>query len=299
VDGFPRAIPQRRRRVFLVGYIGDWRRAAEVLFEPKSLLGDTPPGRTKRQGFASGAGGCVEKADGFRESSYGAFADGNESGTLKAVGGVLGGGSETLVKQQLATGNFGIAQVEDDMEQQVYDARGNGDGKTANTITCDNANRVTDFTPIIAQADGFKPRNSSSARSLGYENNNSPTIDTSQNVAIVVHGSQDPISNTEHTNAVNRNNGLENCVCELEIRKSTPCESKPARPCLSVRRLMPIECERLFGFPDNWTKIPWRGKPAEECPDTPRYKACGNSMGVNCMRWIGLGIEAVEAKHRK
>lgn len=242
-------------------------------------------------------------------------------------------------------GNFGIAQVEDDMEQQVYDARGNGDGKTANTITGDHANRVTDFTPIIAQADGFKPRNSSSARSLGYENNNSPTIDTSQNVAIVVHGSQDPISNTEHTNAVNRNNGLENCVCQYGESAGTLTERHDSSPCpdrgqnvvaqygisldgrrelqpqeelshtecvgtnpgykietanhLSVRRLLPVECERLMGFPDNWTKIPWRGKPADECPDTPRYKACGNSMGVNCMRWIGLGIEAVEAKHRK
>lgn len=103
VDGFPRAIPQRRRRVFLVGYLGDWRRAAEVLFEPSSLCGDNPPKRSKRQEAAADAGGCVEKADGFRESSYGAFADGNESGTLKAFGGALRGGSETLVKQQLAT----------------------------------------------------------------------------------------------------------------------------------------------------------------------------------------------------
>lgn len=93
VDGFPRAIPQRRRRVFLVGYIGDWRRAAEVLFEPNSLCGDNPPQRSKRQEAAADAGGCVEKADGFRESSYGAFADGNESGTLKAAGGMLGGGA--------------------------------------------------------------------------------------------------------------------------------------------------------------------------------------------------------------
>lgn len=64
VDGFPRAIPQRRRRVFLVGYIGDWRRAAEVLFEPSSLCGDNPPQRSKRQEAAADAGGCVEKADG-------------------------------------------------------------------------------------------------------------------------------------------------------------------------------------------------------------------------------------------
>ena len=62
----------------------------------------------------------------------------------------------------------------------------------------------------------------------------------------------------------------------------------------SVRRLMPVECERLMGFPDNWTRISWRGRPAEECPDAPRYKACGNSMCVNCMEWIGRRIEKVE-----
>ena len=64
----------------------------------------------------------------------------------------------------------------------------------------------------------------------------------------------------------------------------------------SVRRLLPVECERLMGFPDNWTRIPWRGKPAEDCPDAPRYKACGNSMCVNVMRWIGMRIENVERR---
>jgi DNA (cytosine-5)-methyltransferase 1 len=61
-----------------------------------------------------------------------------------------------------------------------------------------------------------------------------------------------------------------------------------------VRRLTPIECERLQGFPDNYTQIPWRGKPAEECPDGVRYKALGNSMAVPVMRWIAMGIEAVD-----
>lgn len=58
-----------------------------------------------------------------------------------------------------------------------------------------------------------------------------------------------------------------------------------------VRRLTPKECERLQGFPDDWTRIPYRGKPAEECPDTPRYKAIGNSMAVPVMRWIGERME--------
>ena len=54
-----------------------------------------------------------------------------------------------------------------------------------------------------------------------------------------------------------------------------------------LRRFTPVECERLQGMPDNHTRIPWRGKPAEACPDGPRYKAIGNSMAVPVMRWIG------------
>lgn len=61
-----------------------------------------------------------------------------------------------------------------------------------------------------------------------------------------------------------------------------------------VRRLTPKECERLQGFPDDWTKIPYRGKPADECPDGPRYKAIGNSMAVPVMRWIFERMEKVE-----
>jgi len=64
---------------------------------------------------------------------------------------------------------------------------------------------------------------------------------------------------------------------------------------MSVRRLTPTECERLQGFPDGHTAIPWKGKPVSECPDGPRYRALGNSMAVNVMRWIGRRIEMVDA----
>jgi DNA (cytosine-5)-methyltransferase 1 len=60
----------------------------------------------------------------------------------------------------------------------------------------------------------------------------------------------------------------------------------------AVRRLTPVECERLQGFPDNYTAIPWRGK--DQTPDGPRYKALGNSMAVPVMRWIGERIQALE-----
>ncbi|MDU8924294.1 DNA cytosine methyltransferase [Pasteurellaceae bacterium LIM206] len=58
-----------------------------------------------------------------------------------------------------------------------------------------------------------------------------------------------------------------------------------------VRRLTPVECERLQGFPDNWTKVPYRNQPAEKCPDTPRYKVIGNSMAVPVIQWIGLRLK--------
>ncbi|STO91973.1 DNA cytosine methyltransferase [Avibacterium paragallinarum] len=58
----------------------------------------------------------------------------------------------------------------------------------------------------------------------------------------------------------------------------------------TIRKLTPKECERLQGFPDDYTKIPYRNKPAEQCPDSPRYKAIGNSMAVPVMQWIGVRL---------
>ncbi len=57
-----------------------------------------------------------------------------------------------------------------------------------------------------------------------------------------------------------------------------------------IRRLTPLECERLQGFPDDFTKIEWRGKPKEDCPDGHRYKALGNSMAIPVVEWLGKRI---------
>lgn len=65
-------------------------------------------------------------------------------------------------------------------------------------------------------------------------------------------------------------------------------------PAMQVRRLTPVECERLQGFPDGYTAIPWRNKPAAECPDGPRYKALGNSMAVPVIFWIGQQLDKVK-----
>jgi DNA (cytosine-5)-methyltransferase 1 len=81
---------------------------------------------------------------------------------------------------------------------------------------------------------------------------------------------------------------------ELSPTLRSGCDTYGITAGLTVRRLTPLECERLMGFPDNHTRIPWAGKPAEQCPDSHRYKACGNSMCVNVMLWIGRRIEMVE-----
>jgi hypothetical protein len=71
-------------------------------------------------------------------------------------------------------------------------------------------------------------------------------------------------------------------------------ESKSTQTSCAIRRLTPFETEILQGFPRGWTKIPYRNKPADQCPDGPRYKACGNSMAVPVMRWIGQRIQMVD-----
>ena len=91
-----------------------------------------------------------------------------------------------------------------------------------------------------------------------------------------VHGTQDPDTNHELAHTLGRNHGQENAISSGMI----------------VRRLTPVECERLQGFPDNHTLISWRGKEAAECPDGPRYRAIGNSMAVPVMRWIGERLAA-------
>ena len=93
---------------------------------------------------------------------------------------------------------------------------------------------------------------------------------------LAVHGRQDPCVSDKAFCLDNQGAGNTNVVVIDYTR---------------VRRLTPLECERLQGFPDGHTQIPWRGKPAEECPDAPRYKSCGNSMAVPCMRFVGKRIQ--------
>lgn len=82
---------------------------------------------------------------------------------------------------------------------------------------------------------------------------------------------------------------VERVDCLRAFEKS-PMAVQPAAG-MQVRRLTPTEAERLQGFPDNYTAIPWRNKPADQCPDGPRYKALGNSWAIPCVSWIGERIQ--------
>ena len=115
-----------------------------------------------------------------------------------------------------------------------------------------------------------------------------------------VHGTQDPCVSEEMAFALGRNSGQENaiayglpgnCVGREPKNGGNAVASMIDVHGVAVRRLTPVECERLQGFPDGYTQIPWRGKPADECPDGNRYKALGNSMVVPCMEFIGRQIK--------
>ena len=74
-----------------------------------------------------------------------------------------------------------------------------------------------------------------------------------------------------------------------------PAVLEPSDATAPIRRITPRECERLQGFPDDYTLIPWRSRPADRCPDGHRYRVLGNSMAVPVMRWIGERLAFVES----
>jgi DNA (cytosine-5)-methyltransferase 1 len=219
-------VAQRRRRVFVVGYLGDWRAAAAVLFERHSLQGHPAPSREKRQGVA-----------GYVESSFGQYREDSIGGTAKASGGVLGGGSETFIAQPV-------------YEMHGQDSRVRDLGDTCSTVTSTWGTGGGNV-PVALQP-------------IGFEENFHAIKETQTAPAMTTKGY-----------GVTQNAG------GLGIRQS-----------MAVRRLTPVECERLQGFPDNYTDIKLKNKPT---PDGPRYKALGNSMAVPVMAWIGQRIEQVEA----
>ncbi len=350
-------VAQRRRRVFVVGHLGDWRPPAQVLFESESLRRDTPKGRKKGETITTFAtpsvANCLQttcndysRADGFNmictehtgpltaRDHKGISSDDCNPTMMKLVayenhpsdsrvremGEVCqtvtstwgsGGGNIPFVQniayewhnqdsrikpiQVAATLNCNASGKEGHLIQEVFRKSRRAqsaddfetwinDGK-ANTL---NTFDLGDIRTTHAVATAFGWQNSAS-QSMSVDTI-TPTLDKSKTPAVVY--SFDSLA----SNSMKSKNPLSGCR-QVELSKTIdttyPCPSKNQggigiMQSMAVRRLTPVECERLQGFPDNYTNI------RENCPDGPRYKAMGNSMAVPVMRWIGERINRLE-----
>lgn len=231
-------VPQRRKRIALVVDFGG-QRATEILFERASLSGN-PDESIK----------AWEATPGHSQaSSYGRDRGGN-SYTLKIRSGCAGGGKGALVQTEKSA-TLSTLQDQTLFQPVVYDARGNGDGRTCPTITGDHENRITDYTAIAIERKTFNEQSFS-------------------------HYKESEKCSTLKAKAGNIGNGSECLVAEKAIR-------------WIVRRLTPTECERLQGYPDGWTDIgDWtdsKGK-KHKYADSPRYKALGNSIALPQWFWL-------------
>jgi len=249
-------LAQRRRRVFVVGYLGDWKRAAAVLFERESLQGHSAPSREAREEIAetvttrSGNGG------------------GGGLGTDEACGGFL---QPTYVEEvahclQTTANNYSRADGFNMIARPVTAGMGKGPRGTEGVEN----NR---FIAFGAQ--------NSARQGDSVSEHVTPTLDKSKTPAVATH-SVAGIMLSRNTSC-----GFSNSIDHAAA-------GYMAMHDMQVRRLTPRECERLQGFPDDYTQILYRNKPAESCPDGPRYKVMGNSMAVPVMRWIGEWINMVE-----
>ena len=306
VEQFPRAIPQRRKRLFLIGYSGQWKYPAKVLFDGEMCGGDTPPRRTKRQNASAGSEGgsastdwwdgsqkagtltrtsdqqfmpdkgrlqCVIEQTGTDFLCYENHAPDSRIKSVEVSQSIVArmgtGGNNLPLLQEVERGleMRPIASKDECFHVSFCDANGrrkdrpNGglyvtEAKAGKTVTAGGPGAETVIVePIALDGDKMKPGERSGGSGMGVSEEGVMYTQTAGDVHGVAY---------------------------------TP-SGKP-----TVRKLLPLECERLMGFPDNHTRIPWNGKSEEECPDAPRYKACGNSMAVNCMMWLGERIQKVE-----
>ena len=256
-------VAQRRRRVLVVGHLGDWRRAAAVLFERTSLRRDIAP--SAPQGKEPSA---------YFESSLAQYREGDIGGTLKASGRVLGGGSETFLVQKV-------------YETHPADSRVREMGETCQTVTSRWGTGGGNV-PLV-QTVGFTQCDA--ARDVGIEV--SPTLRSGGNGGYPNHAvaysiREDAGANTFSATPLAVTPALQALRPSVQSHHAQTFIADLAR----VRRLTPTECERLQGFPDNFTNVPWRKK--DTSPEGLRYKALGNSMAVPVMQWIGDGIDLVD-----
>lgn len=267
VDGLGRAVPQRRRRVFVVGHLGDWRRAAAVLFEPESMRGDSAPSRKAGPGVAAltanGVGTCGPDDN---QAQAGHLIDCPDVSPAIKARDYKGPSSD-------GDGD-GAPLIAHTLRGEGFDASEDGTGRGVPLVTAFAQNqreeiRTMQVSGALAAEPGMKQQTFIALQEVGKRTGQS-TDDPRSGVGIGKEG--DPMFTLQA--------GAQHGVAHASV----------------VRRLTPLECERLQGFPDHYTSIPYgRPRHADQlCPDGPRYKALGNSMAVNAMRWLGTRIQAVE-----
>ncbi|EMX8597064.1 phage N-6-adenine-methyltransferase [Enterobacter hormaechei] len=267
-------VAQRRRRVFVVASARKGFDPAEVLFELDSVRRDSAPRRETQKAVAAltarGVGTCGADDNQAQAGHLIAFGGGNTAGHIDVATACTAHG----IRLDFDTETFAVHGTQDpDTNCELAHTLGRNNGQENACIAFsykDNgADATSDLSPTIragnhdkshansgqppAIAYAFKAGQGAKAGGIGYAEEQSPTLTSAS-------------SGTNLAPAVMHG--------------------------VDVRRLTPIECERLQGFPDNHTLIGWRGKDADECPDGPRYKAIGNSMAVPVMRWIGERIAA-------
>jgi len=257
-------LAQRRKRVFVVGCLGDWRGAAAVLFERHSLSGHPAPRREK---------GKVAPTIPARSTGVGGLGtDFDCDGGLISMAHGQGGAEIAHNMGPTLTCNHEAPIVAHTLRAK-YNASEDGTGRG---------------TPIVPVAFGWQ--NSPSQGDSVIESV-SPTLDKSKKPAVAM-----PINTQIATRSEKMGEGTGFGIGDDGDPAFTlqAAHSHGVFSSMQVRRLTPVECERLQGFPDKYTAIPYRNKPVEKCPDGPRYKALGNSMAVPVMGWIGSRIQRYE-----
>ncbi len=290
-------VPQRRKRVFVVGYLGDWRPAAEVLFEPESLRRDSAEGGEAGEDVA-GTISSRNKGGGGLGTDFdldGGLQLYNDEGSEGAI----------MTKSNLGKGvNNRTPLVVHSLRGEGFDASedGTGGGVPLVPIAFYPTNRQPEFGnyedqfPAIKVGSGGQCGNPPAVVYDMRGNGDGKTVPTltkeaagdrpSDYAAMVFMAGQGAkagsiaASTTVSPTIKGASSGLNQAP---SVHAGT-----------AVRRLTPTECERLQGFPDGWTQAPYRKKPAA---DGPRYKSIGNSWAVPCARWIGKRIDEWELRN--
>jgi DNA (cytosine-5)-methyltransferase 1 len=280
-------VPQRRRRVFVVGYLGDWRPAAAVLFESESLCGNIAESRSKR-----------EKVTRKVETSVVNYSESGEWWD----GGQTAASLTTRCHDQYMPdkGHFSAVIQNEERTALCFKVRGGVSensgtqggvvGKSAGKgyLGSEEKSFTIATSPdqwLFEETKWLPPNDSETVGTLqardykGFCNQ-----DMTDGRGLVV--SEKSIAVDMYNMSINEQTSqtLSSSASDINHTGGTIQNAK-------VRRLTPVECERLQGFPDNFTNIPYRKK--EESPDGPRYKALGNSMAVPVMAWIGKRIQEV------